>query len=227
MTHDSNTLETFTSPLIRADGSLKADLIQEMCQAAITAPFPVGEPIIVALHYLSYRDAFRVFLDPLGNIGEGHFTAAKTALTFAYQYLEKSNITGSTVNLERILAALGRSLDDVMFLQDIQQSIDQLLQSNNPDKIMATDVQQLIQQCNTADDSQVRSTLECSFWLIWVKVWALRINCIESDSIDALKSLYNQCPWLDRRFDERKILRPPGGMLDPDEQPEEADILLF
>lgn len=227
MNHGQNSLEKLVFFILREDGSLKVDLLRDICQIPCFDTLEAGEPIIVALRYLTLRDAFRAFIDPPGNVGEGHLKSAVKALTFAYQYLEKSKTPETNLCLEQILAALSRALDDIVCLRDIQCKIDELLTSDDPNARLEESVRQLVHNCQQAETREVCSSLGCSFWLAWVTAWALRLSCIEGNSIAELKQLYSQSPWLDRRVGDRKELRPPGGLLDPDEQQEAMDLVLF
>lgn len=229
MNHGGRALEEVISLVIREDGSLKTDLLQDIFQTPSFDQTEAGEPVIVVLRYLTLRDAFRVFLDPPGNVGEGHFLAAEKALTFARQYLEKDRLPESGPSLDRILEALDKTQRKVASLWNAQREIDALLSSDDPGATFKESVQQLVQQCLHAKNSgrNVHHSLKGSFWSAWIVAWALRLNCVEENGIQTLKELYGQCPWLDRRVDGRKALRPPGGMKDPDEQPEGADVWLF
>ncbi|MBF0183282.1 MAG: hypothetical protein HQM06_02670 [Magnetococcales bacterium] len=222
-----DTIGQIITSLIRANGSLKADLIRDVGRSQGMAPFQPGDPILVVLRYLTLRDAFRVFLDPPGNVGPGHFQAAEKALHFAYHYIELVRGAENAGHMDRLLASLQGTLHGVNALRRVQERIDLLMASDNPAEQLAALIRQLQQDCQAASNDEERRELRRLFWYAWVAAWALRLNCIEGENIPLLKELYAQSLWLDRRIGERRILRPPGGMIDPDEQGEDEDIFLF
>lgn len=213
------------SLLTRADGSLKADMLRNVCQMPGFDQVVKGEPIVVALRYLTFRDAFRIFLDPPGNVGEGHFQSAESSLLYARQYLEMSRTPENGPVMDHILASLEKSLRDMNTLRDIYRRIDTFMTADNPDAQLE---QFVLQQLSTAFllDEQQHALYRDNFWFAWIATWAMRLNGVGGSSIPELKRVYSQSPWLDRRLGDRRTLRPPGGMIDPDEQ-EETDFLLF
>ncbi|MBF0095991.1 MAG: hypothetical protein HQM04_00255 [Magnetococcales bacterium] len=223
-----DTIGQIISSLIRANGSLKADLLRDVGRSQGMAPFQPGDPILVALRYLTLRDAFRVFLDPPGNVGPGHFQAAERALQFAHTYIELARNLENTENVNRLLASLQSTLNAVAALQKVQQRIDTLLASDSPGEQLTELIRTLQQDCQAVSaEEERRRELRRMFWYSWVAAWALRLNCIEGENIPLLKEIYAQTEWLDRRVGDRRTLRPPGGMIDPDDQATEDDIFLF
>ncbi|MBF0161409.1 MAG: hypothetical protein HQL88_03885 [Magnetococcales bacterium] len=213
------------SLLTRSDGSVKADMLRNVCQMPGFDQVKKGEPIIVALRYLTLRDAFRVFLDPPGNVGEGHFRSAENALLYARRYIEISRTPENGPIVAHALALLEKTLRDMEALRDVYRRIDALMAAEDPDAQLKQFMQQ---QINAAllETGERRDLYRDNFWFAWIAAWAMRLNGVGGGSIAELKSLYSQNDWLDRRLGGRRILRPPGGMIDPDEQ-EEEDFLLF
>ncbi|WP_130470534.1 hypothetical protein [Candidatus Magnetaquicoccus inordinatus] len=222
-----DTIGQIISSLIRANGSLKADLLRDVGRSQGMAPFQPGDPILVALRYLTLRDAFRVFLDPPGNVGPGHFQAAERALNFAQRYIELARSLENSAHMDRLLSSLQSTLQAVGSLQKVQQRIDTLMAAQDPGQQLEELIRNLQQDCWQAADEERYRELRRLFWYAWVAAWALRLNCIEGECIPLLKEIYAQAEWLDRRVGDRRVLRPPGGMVDPDEQGEEDDIFLF
>lgn len=220
-------VEAAASSILRQDGSIKVDVLWALCQDPDFTQKRPGEPLVVLLRYLAFRDALRVFLDPPGNVGEGHYHATERALTFTLQYLEMSKTPAHGVAMDRILAGFSKSMRNMEFLRDVQQKVDQLLVSGDPMRALEDAVRQLEDVCRGATPEDPRP-LERSFWLTCVTAWALRLNGIEgAGGIPALRTLYEHTAWLERRVGDRRGLRPPHGMVDPDEQSDELEDFLF
>ncbi|MBF0587654.1 MAG: hypothetical protein HQL53_00850 [Magnetococcales bacterium] len=207
--------------LMRADGTLKTDLICMNNLEALLLMGPPGDPLIVALCYLAHMDALRAFIDPPGNIGHGHFEVADSGLSYARDYLKVAAEGDYDADqADMWLRAFAETLDHLNAIKKSKQRVEEILEHANPPSKLNDKIDDLRERFENAEDDKHFHKVTQRFWSYWVVSWGLRINGVELSGIGVMRELYEDYLWLDRRAEDRRILAPPGGMLDPDVIPE-------
>ncbi len=211
--------------MLRADGTLKTDLICMLNMESLLELGPPGDPLVVALCYFALQDAMRAYIDPPGNVGHGHFEVADSALKYAHDYLKVCADAGGydPMQADIWLDAFASTLEHMELVKKSKKRVEKILDDEDPATKLNQKVDELRDRFeNAADDKHFHKACE-RFWTYWTLAWGLRINGVELSGINVMRELYDDYLWLDRRFEERRTLAPPGGMVDPDLRSDEED----